>query len=145
MGFMRHSRNDPGFSDWAVSSRRHPRRPGGCDARAISGRAEKADRKRNIAIPSPTFSAPASLVQGKFEPDRRVGGLLAAGSTTLSITPAGFEGYAKMADSVARQVVDEKNRAQTDFLHAEIRQRAGPRLRRPDHRADMACCCSAGR
>jgi hypothetical protein len=50
-------------------------------------------------------------VQGKFEPDRRIGGLLAAGGTTLSITPAGFEGYAKIADSVARQIVDEKNRA----------------------------------
>jgi hypothetical protein len=54
---------------------------------------------------------PAIVVQGKFEPDRRVGGLLAASSATLSITPAGFEGYAKIADSIARQVVDEKNRA----------------------------------
>jgi hypothetical protein len=51
------------------------------------------------------------VVQGKFEPDRRVGGLLAASGTTLSVTPAGFEGYAKMADSIARQVVDEKNRS----------------------------------
>lgn len=54
---------------------------------------------------------PNIAVQGKFEPDRRVGGLLAASGTTLSITPAGFEGYAKIADSIARQVVDEKNRA----------------------------------
>jgi hypothetical protein len=54
---------------------------------------------------------PNILVQGRFEPDRRVGGLLAAGGTTLSITPSGFEGYAKMADGIARQVVDEKNRA----------------------------------
>jgi hypothetical protein len=54
---------------------------------------------------------PDILVQGKFEPDRRVGGLLAASSTTLSITPAGFEGYAKIADGVASQVVDEKHRA----------------------------------
>ena len=54
---------------------------------------------------------PDILVQGKFEPDRRVGGLLAASSSTLSITPAGFEGYAKIADGVARQVVDEKHRA----------------------------------
>jgi hypothetical protein len=50
------------------------------------------------------------LVQGKFEPDSRVGGLLAASSSILSITPAGFEGYAKIADGVARQVVDEKHR-----------------------------------
>lgn len=51
------------------------------------------------------------LVQGRFEPDRRIGGLLAASGTTLSITPSGMEGYAKMADGIARQVVDEKNRA----------------------------------
>src|SRR5437773_233611 len=53
---------------------------------------------------------PAILVQGRFEPDRRIGGLLAASGTTLSITPSGFEGYAKMADGIAKQVVDEKNR-----------------------------------
>ncbi len=53
----------------------------------------------------------AIVVQGRFEPDRRVGGLLASGTTTLSITPSGFEGYAKIADSIAKQVVDEKNRA----------------------------------
>ena len=54
---------------------------------------------------------PNIVVQGRFEPDRRVGGLLAAGTTSLSITPSGFEGYAKIADGIARQVVDEKNRA----------------------------------
>src|SRR3954470_7573878 len=51
------------------------------------------------------------LVQGRFEPERRIGGLLAASATSLSITPAGFEGYAKMAGGIARQVVDEKHRA----------------------------------
>lgn len=54
---------------------------------------------------------PNIVVQGRFEPDRRIGGLLAAGSATLSITPSGFEAYAKMADGIARQVVDEKNRS----------------------------------
>jgi len=54
---------------------------------------------------------PAIAVQGKFEPDRRIGGLLASSGTSLSITPAGLEAYAKMADGIARQVVDEKNRA----------------------------------
>ena len=54
---------------------------------------------------------PGILVQGRFEPDQRVGGLLAASGTTLSITPSGMEGYAKLADGIARQVVDEKNRA----------------------------------
>ena len=46
---------------------------------------------------------PSILVQGRFEPDRRIGGLLAAGTTTLSITPAGFEGYAKIADAVGTE------------------------------------------
>ena len=50
-------------------------------------------------------------VQGRFEPDRRVGGLLSASSAILSITPAGFEAYAKMADTIAAQVVDAKHRA----------------------------------
>jgi len=58
---------------------------------------------------------PNIVVQGRFEPDRRIGGLLAAGGTTLSITPSGFEGYAKMADGIAKQVVDEKNRAKLIF------------------------------
>lgn len=54
---------------------------------------------------------PTIVVQGKFEPDRRLSGLLSAGSATLSISPAGFEAYAKMADDIAKQVVDQKNRA----------------------------------
>ncbi|MBV9551071.1 MAG: DUF1592 domain-containing protein [Alphaproteobacteria bacterium] len=49
-------------------------------------------------------------VQGRFEPDRRIGGLLSASSAILSISPAGFEAYAKMADSIAAQVVDAKHR-----------------------------------
>jgi hypothetical protein len=49
-------------------------------------------------------------VQGRFEPDRRVGGLLSASSAILSISPAGFEAYAAMADAIAAQVVDAKHR-----------------------------------
>lgn len=52
-------------------------------------------------------------VQGRFEPDRRVGGLLAASSAILSITPAGFESYTRMAGSIATQVVSEKHRTRT--------------------------------
>ena len=54
---------------------------------------------------------PGIKVQGRFEPERRVGGLLAASSAILSVTPAGFEAFSKMADSIAIQVVDAKNRA----------------------------------
>jgi Protein of unknown function (DUF1592)/Protein of unknown function (DUF1588)/Protein of unknown function (DUF1595)/Protein of unknown function (DUF1587)/Protein of unknown function (DUF1585) len=50
-------------------------------------------------------------VQGRFETDRRVGGLLAASSAILSITRAGFEGYTKIANSISAQVVDAKHRA----------------------------------
>jgi hypothetical protein len=49
-------------------------------------------------------------VQGRFEPDRRIGGLLSASSAILSISPAGFEAYAKMADAIAGQVVDARHR-----------------------------------
>ena len=50
-------------------------------------------------------------VQGRFEPDRRIGGLLAASSAILSISPAGFQAYAQMADGIAAQVTDAKHRA----------------------------------
>jgi hypothetical protein len=54
---------------------------------------------------------PNIMVQGRFEPGHRIGGLLAASGNVLSVTAAGFEGYTKMADSIAIQIVDEKNRA----------------------------------
>ena len=50
-------------------------------------------------------------IRGRFEPERRVGGLLAASSAVLSVTPAGFEAFSKMADGIALQVVDARNRA----------------------------------
>jgi len=53
---------------------------------------------------------PTIAVQGRFEPGRRIGGLLASSTTVLSVTPAGFEAFSKMADSIAVQVVDPKNR-----------------------------------
>ena len=54
---------------------------------------------------------PAITVQGRFEPDRRIGGLLSASSAILSISPAGFQAYAQMADGIAGQVTDAKHRA----------------------------------
>src|SRR3954468_3073462 len=52
-------------------------------------------------------------VQGMFEPQVRMGGLEATSATILSVTPAGFESFSKMADSIAIQVTDEKHRAKT--------------------------------
>lgn len=50
-------------------------------------------------------------IRGVFEPTIRVGGLLAASTSVLSVTPAGFESYTKMADSIAVQVTGEKLRS----------------------------------
>jgi hypothetical protein len=49
-------------------------------------------------------------VRGVFEPTLRVGGLQAASTTVLSVTPVGFESFTKMADSIAVQVTAEKYR-----------------------------------
>jgi len=47
---------------------------------------------------------------GRFEPELRVGGLLAVGTSNVSITAAGMEQYDAMARHIAAQVVDEKRR-----------------------------------
>jgi hypothetical protein len=49
-------------------------------------------------------------VVGRFEPDLRVDGLLAVGTSVVSITPGGMEQYEAIAGDVARQVVDPENR-----------------------------------
>ena len=53
------------------------------------------------------------MVQGMFEPQVRMGGLVTTSSSILSVTPAGFESFSKMADSIAIQVTDEKHRTKT--------------------------------
>ena len=50
-------------------------------------------------------------VQGMFEPQIRISGLVATSTSVLSVTPAGFESFSKMADAIALQVTDEKHRA----------------------------------
>ncbi|MGZ5929523.1 MAG: DUF1592 domain-containing protein [Rhizomicrobium sp.] len=50
------------------------------------------------------------VVQGVFEPGKRIGGLIEASAAILSITPVGFDSYSKMADSIAVQVTSEKAR-----------------------------------
>ncbi|HZQ40482.1 MAG TPA: DUF1592 domain-containing protein, partial [Rhizomicrobium sp.] len=51
------------------------------------------------------------LVQGMFEPQVRMGGLVATSTAVLSVTPTGFESFSKMADAIAIQVTDQKHRA----------------------------------
>ena len=49
-------------------------------------------------------------VQGMFEPQIRISGLVATSTAVLSVTPAGFESFSKMADSIAIQVTDAAHR-----------------------------------
>ena len=53
---------------------------------------------------------PDIKVSGRFEPDLRVGGLLAAGTSAVSLTPAGAEQYEQIARGIAEQVVDAGHR-----------------------------------
>jgi len=50
-------------------------------------------------------------VRGSFEPTKRTGGLAAASTGLLSVTPVGFESFSKMANDIAGQVIAEKYRA----------------------------------
>ena len=54
---------------------------------------------------------PEIEVRGSFEPTIRIAGLQAASTSTLSVTPVGFESFTQMADSIATQVVSEKYRS----------------------------------
>ncbi|MGY3610265.1 MULTISPECIES: DUF1592 domain-containing protein [unclassified Bradyrhizobium] len=49
-------------------------------------------------------------VRGSFEPTVRVGGLQAASTSVLSVTPVGFESFTNMANGIAGQVTEEKYR-----------------------------------
>ena len=55
---------------------------------------------------------PDVRVSGRFEPILRPEhGLIAAGTSQISVSPAGFEQYYTMANAIAAQVVDENHRA----------------------------------
>ena len=49
-------------------------------------------------------------ISGRFEPDLRLNGLIAVGSSAVTITPTGIEQYDGIARAVAAQVVDENHR-----------------------------------
>jgi hypothetical protein len=48
-------------------------------------------------------------VLGNFEPDMRVHGLLAEGTTRVSVTPSGLEQYENIARGIATQVTDQEH------------------------------------
>ena len=50
-------------------------------------------------------------VRGSFEPTKRTGGLEAASTALLSVTPSGFESFSKMANDIAAQVTAERYRS----------------------------------
>lgn len=51
------------------------------------------------------------VIAGRIEPDNRRSGLLAVGSSFVSVTPAGFEQYDAIARSIAEQALDPARRA----------------------------------
>lgn len=51
------------------------------------------------------------VVAGRFEPDNRTAGLLAVGSSFVSVTPAGVEQYDAIARGVAAQALDPAHRS----------------------------------
>ncbi len=88
-------------------------------------------------------------VAGRIEPDNRRSGLLAVGSSFVSVTGAGFEQYEALARSIAEQALNAAHRgalvpcvprATTDDDCAEefIRAVGGRLLRRPLTEADIA-------
>jgi Protein of unknown function (DUF1592)/Protein of unknown function (DUF1588)/Protein of unknown function (DUF1595)/Protein of unknown function (DUF1585)/Protein of unknown function (DUF1587) len=54
---------------------------------------------------------PGIKINARFEPEKREEGLLAIGSAELSLTSSGFEQYFALANSIADQVIGEKQRA----------------------------------
>ena len=58
-------------------------------------------------------------VRGVFEPTIRQGGLEAASTAILSVTPAGFDSFTKMADSIATQVTGPKLRSKLPCAPAD--------------------------
>lgn len=89
-------------------------------------------------------------VEGRFEPERRESGLLAIGSGQLSVTPAGFEQYFRLAEGIATQAVAPERRAgladckpaavgRDDACARQIVMRVGePLFRRPLTEAEIA-------
>jgi hypothetical protein len=50
-------------------------------------------------------------VVGRFEPDLRVDGLVAVGTSAVSVTPGGLDQYEELARGIAGQITDDAHRA----------------------------------
>jgi hypothetical protein len=73
------------------------------EAPATMRRLTEAQYRNSIAD---IFGADIKIV-GRFEPDLRVDGLLAVGTSAVSMTPGGLEQYEEIARGIAAQVTDE--------------------------------------
>jgi len=69
-------------------------------------RLTEAQYRRTIAD---VFGSDIRVV-GRFEPDLRVDGLLAVGTSAISVTPGGFDQYEEIARGIATQVTDADHR-----------------------------------
>lgn len=63
---------------------------------------------------------PTIELGGRFEPELRVDGLLAVGSSEVSITAGGMEQFDAMARRIAAQLVDEKRRERLPCSPADV-------------------------
>lgn len=68
-------------------------------------------QEQYIAIIADMFG-PDIKIGGRFDPDIREDGLLAVGTSHVSVTPSSLEQYDGMARGIAAQVVDEAHRAE---------------------------------
>ena len=111
------------------------------------------DQYRNVII---DVFGPTIDVSGRFEPDVRQDGLLAVGTSRVSVTQTGLEQYDAMARSIATQVLDADHRgvfmpckpasetAADDACAGQFFQRVGHLLyRRPLRTEEVAARVSA--
>ena len=59
-------------------------------------------------------------IKGRFEPELRTQGLLALGSSVVSVTPFGFEQFDTIGRSVARQYVEGVKRCPADYCASPV-------------------------
>jgi hypothetical protein len=67
---------------------------------------------------------PRIKINARFEPEKRVDGLLALGSSELSLTSTGFEQYFALASSISDQVLAEGHRAGYIVCHPAVTTQA---------------------
>ncbi len=80
------------------------------------------------------------VVQGMFEPEVRMGGLVAASTAVLSMTQPGFESFSKMADSIAVQVTGANSGAGWCLAPLSLPRTRTMHVRRTSSAITVLCC-----